>query len=124
MDKRKWKENIKRRYNKASKSVSKDVDELKAEYILPAVKFGKNRIISTVGGAKVGALTGLKFGAHLGLIKGAIVGAFFGAVAGPAALEKIEKWMEPKAANDDKDDKTPPEKPDDKKNGPDHNTPG
>lgn len=91
---------VRQAFRTASEEVGRDASEIKEKIVVPAVQFGKNRIVSAFMGGKTGFVVGGLVGGPLGMAKGAAVGAFIGAVAGPAAMERIEKALKPSNEND------------------------
>jgi outer membrane lipoprotein SlyB len=99
-------------YNTASEEVGKDLSEINQKIIAPTVELGKNRVVSTIAGGKLGLLAGAFIG-PVGMVKGAIIGAAVGAIGGPPAMNKISQWLGTESdknaapANDDKAEKPP-----------------
>lgn len=75
-------------FRTASEQVGKDLSEINQKIVKPTVELGRNRVVSTVAGAKTGFLIGALVG-PVGMAKGALIGAVAGAVGGPRAMEKL-----------------------------------
>jgi len=97
-------------YNAASSEVGKDLSEINQKIIVPTVELGKNRVVSTIAGGKIGFLAGAFIG-PVGMVKGTIIGAAVGAIGGPPAMNKISQWLGTESdkaaapANEDKAEK-------------------
>ena len=105
-------------YNAASTEVGKDLSEINQKIVKPTVELGKNRVVSTIAGGKLGLLAGAFIG-PVGMVKGAVIGATVGAIGGPAAMNKIGEWLgtesdkNPAPANDEAKAEKPPATPKD-----------
>lgn len=105
-------------YNTASEEVGKDLSEINQKIIAPTVELGKNRVVSTVAGGKLGFLAGAFIG-PVGMVKGTIIGAAIGAIGGPPTMNKISQWLGTESgknaasANEDKPDAPKPAAPKD-----------
>jgi hypothetical protein len=93
-------------YNAASNILEKDINGIKEDIVLPSVRLGKNRLVSSFMVAKTGAVIGLKVAGPYGVIKGAAAGAVVGLIGGPTAFEKIESFLDSKNENEEKKDQS------------------
>ena len=96
-----------RKTYEATKKAGKDLSEINQKIVKPTVELGKNRVVSTVAGGKLGFLAGAFIG-PVGMVKGAVIGAAVGAIGGPPVMNKVSQWLGTESdknaapANDDK----------------------
>jgi hypothetical protein len=96
-------------FQTASDEVSSDLKQINKEIVHPAVRLGKNRVVCTIAGAKIGFATGAIVG-PIGLLHGTLAGAFIGAVGGPTAMAQLEKLVKvPAGDNTDTANENAPE---------------
>lgn len=104
-------------FHSAADQVGKDLSEINQKIVRPTVELGRNRVVSTIAGGKIGLLAGAFIG-PVGMVKGAVIGAAVGAIGGPHAMDKLGEVLghkKDKPANDDalKSDAPKGEKPQD-----------